>query len=167
MDSFLKSVPATKKTIAFIALDPIVGEKLEFVGRDDSTIWLIGRKHYNAPLPSLGNFAEPNKEMIKELIGSAEQSLKKLGGLEIVGKGRAIRPATDSIIPIISKVEAKDVSDNRCISEEAGRELSGAYVSWDHGSYGLTFIAKFVKNLPVWLTFPPPFEKKKLAPRRF
>ena len=55
-----------------------------------------------------------------------------------MGKGRAIRPATDSVIPIISKVEAKDISDNRYISEEAGRELSGAFVSWGHGAYGLT-----------------------------
>jgi len=27
--------------------------------------------------------------------------------------------------------------------------------------------ARLVKNLPAWLTSPPPFEKKKLAPRRF
>jgi hypothetical protein len=136
--SFSKSVPSNKKKIAFITLDNIVGKKHEFVGRDDGTIWLIGRKDYSASLPSLGNFAEPNEEMIKELIGRAEQSLKKLGVLEIVGKGRAIRPATDSVIPIISEVEAKDISDNRCISEEAGRELNRAFVSWGHDAYGLT-----------------------------
>ena len=55
-----------------------------------------------------------------------------------MGKGRAIRPATDSIIPLIPKVEAKDIFDNRCILEEADRELSAAFVSWGHGSYGLT-----------------------------
>jgi hypothetical protein len=97
---------------------------------------LIGRKDYNASLPSLGHFAEPNEEMIKELIGLAEQSLKKLGKLEIVGKGRAIRPATDSIIPNESRSERHP--NNRCISEEAGRELSGAFVSWGHSAYGLT-----------------------------
>jgi len=48
---FRDPFPATKKTIAFIALDDIVGEKLELVGRDDGTIWLIGRKDYNASLP--------------------------------------------------------------------------------------------------------------------
>jgi hypothetical protein len=45
---------------------------------------------------------------------------------------------TDSVISIILKVEAKDNSDNRCISEEAGRDLSEAFVSWAHGAYGLT-----------------------------
>ena len=135
---FRKPFPTTRKTIAFIALDDIVGEKLEFVGRDDGTIWLIGRKDYNASLPSLGHLAEPNEEMIKELIGRAEQSLEKLGRswrLWVKDGLFGLR----LIIPIISKVEAKDISDNKCLLEEDGRELIGAFVSWGHGSYGLTF----------------------------
>jgi hypothetical protein len=71
LDSVSKSVPSNKEDDSVHRTD-IVGEKLEFVGRDDGTSWLIGRKDYNTSLPSLGSFAEPNEEMIKELIGRAE-----------------------------------------------------------------------------------------------
>jgi hypothetical protein len=35
------------------------------------------------------------------------------------------------------------------------------------GTLKVSCTARLVKNLPAWLTSPPPFEKKKLAPRRF
>jgi len=120
---FRNPLPATKRTIAFITLDDISGRKTRTCRRDGDTIWLIGSKDYNPAIPSLGNFAEPNEEMIKELIGRAEQILEKLGELEIVGKGRAIRLATDSIIPIISKVEAKDISDNSVYRKRLAESL--------------------------------------------
>lgn len=139
---FRNPFPLTKKSIAFIALDDIVDEKLEFTGRNDGTIWLIGRKDSNATLPPLGKVASPNGAMINELIDRAKRHLSFVAGevgqdgatLEIIDKGRAIRPATNSLLPIISSVKAEDLSDDVGSSSDS----SGVFVSWGHGSYGLT-----------------------------
>ena len=59
--------PTIQKSVAFVAFNGIVGEKLEFAGRNDGTIWVCGRKNLSASLPSLGLIAEPDEKMIKNL----------------------------------------------------------------------------------------------------
>lgn len=127
-------LPVSQKSLASIALDDIVGEKSEFTGRNDGTIWIIGSKdHKNATLPPLGQFADPDPTMIEELISRAREYVEPAFGsvkqtetrLEIVDKGRAIRPAANSLLPIISQVEADDLSG----SNSASSGSSNVFVS--------------------------------------
>ncbi|KAI1127493.1 nucleotide-binding domain-containing protein [Nemania abortiva] len=117
---FRNPFPVTDQSIAFIALDGIVGEKLEFAGREDGTIWLIGRKDYNTSLPPLGESAKPDPSLVEELTDRAKEYLRRgcradhqfCETVEIIGTGRGIRPAASSLLPIISQVKGKDIADS-------------------------------------------------------
>ena len=61
--------PTTQET-AFVSLEGIISEKLEFAGRNDGTIWVCGRINFTASLPP-GQIAEPDEAMIEELSGCA------------------------------------------------------------------------------------------------
>lgn len=129
---------------AFVALDGIVEEKLEVVGRQDGTIWLIGRKDGKATLSAPGTNASPNETMIDELLGRARAYLreparkdsvthKDCAPFPILSTGRGIRPGRTSLLPIISQVPGPMISTDNVRSE-----ASGVFINWGHGSYGLT-----------------------------
>ncbi|ROV88946.1 hypothetical protein VPNG_10198 [Cytospora leucostoma] len=57
-------LPVSQKSLAFIALDDIVGEKSEFTGRNDGTIWITGRKdHKSATLKCFHRWVNPQIQM--------------------------------------------------------------------------------------------------------
>jgi len=110
--------PTTQKSIAFVSLANVIGQKLEFAGRDDGTIWVCDRRDFTASLPAPGEIAEPDERMIEELCGHAQRWLdlewrcteKYVDGFQLVSKGRAFRLATKSGLPVISKVAPSDLT---------------------------------------------------------
>ncbi|MCJ1334527.1 hypothetical protein MMC10_011239 [Thelotrema lepadinum] len=144
---FKNPYPVTEKSNAFVALDGIIGEKLEFTGRDDGTIWLIGRKDNNAALPAPGANASASDVMIEELKGRAERYLRSTpsemgkGFIKIyplLSTGRGIRPGRQSLLPIISEVPTAHISNLSSSASSTGSDSSGVFINWGHGSYGLT-----------------------------
>lgn len=138
--------PTIQKSVAFVSFNGIVGEKLEFAGRNDGTIWVCGRKNLTASLPPLGFIAEPDERMIKDLTDSARTFLnwncrcaaKHVGELQIVNKGRAFRPTTKSGLPVISEVIPSDLTSVLASTFRGLKSSSTVFVCWGHGSYGLT-----------------------------
>ncbi len=104
--------PTTRKTVAFVSLKGLIGEKLEYAGRNNGTIWACGWRNFTASLPPPGQIAKPDEAMIEELIGRARTWLKlkcmcaenHVDELQLVSKGRAFRPETTSGLPVISEV---------------------------------------------------------------
>ena len=138
--------PTTLESVAFVTLDNIVGEKLEFAGRDDGTIWTCGRRNFTASLPPPGEIAEPDESMIEELSDGCRRWLnskcrcaeKHSDGFQLISKGRAFRPATKSGLPVISKVAPSDLTSIPIDAAQTPESSSGVFVCWGHGSYGLT-----------------------------
>ena len=58
---FRNQHPVTNKSVAFVGLNDIVGEKLEFAGRNDGTIWVCGAKDHKGALPPLGSKGPPKR----------------------------------------------------------------------------------------------------------
>ncbi|KAL8835396.1 MAG: hypothetical protein Q9170_003324 [Blastenia crenularia] len=135
--------PTTQKTIAYVSFQGILAEKLEFAGRNDGTIWVCGRRDFTAPLPPPGQNAEPDERLIEELFGRAQTLLnskcrctrKHDDELQLLSKGRAFRPATQSGLPIMSEVTPSDLTS---YPAQGSSSSSGVFVCWGHGSYGLT-----------------------------
>ncbi|KAI0859126.1 hypothetical protein F4860DRAFT_483965 [Xylaria cubensis] len=145
--------PTTQATTAFVSFADMAGEKIEFAGRNDGTIWACGRRNFTANLPPPGDQQEPDEAVIDELAGyarkwinwqcncnSVENQQNNHNSLELVGKGRAFRPATPSGLPIIDKVSPVDLTANpaSCNTSLASGVPNGVFVCWGHGSYGLT-----------------------------
>ena len=55
-------------SIGQIILDDVVGHQLEFVGRDDGTIWISGLNNTKTPLVDVGDVVEPDRPAIDKLI---------------------------------------------------------------------------------------------------
>lgn len=93
-----------------------------------------------------GQTADPDKDIIEELLGRARKWLnytcscmeRHWDRLQLVSKGRAFRPATKSGIPVISEVKPSDLTGDLTISASNPKSSSGVFVCWGHGSYGLT-----------------------------
>ncbi|KAI0199311.1 hypothetical protein F4808DRAFT_214239 [Astrocystis sublimbata] len=147
--------PTTQATTAFVTFANIVGDKMEFAGRDDGTIWACGRRNYSAELPSPGRQQDPDEGLVGELSRYAQRWInwqcscvaaeKHQGNhdfkeAEPIGKGRAFRPATVSGLPVIDQVSPTDLTRNTFgyNSSLVHRHASGVFVCWGHGSYGLT-----------------------------
>lgn len=56
-----------------VFLDGIVGHKLEFVGREDKTIWVCAQTNPLANLPSLGSIDQPDPSIISKLMTCANR----------------------------------------------------------------------------------------------
>ncbi|KAI0431089.1 hypothetical protein F5Y09DRAFT_341030 [Xylaria sp. FL1042] len=108
---------------AFVSFANIVGEKMEFAGRNDGTIWACGPRNSTANLPPPGHQEEPDEIVIDELAGyarkwidcqcnciSGENHHDDHNSTELIGEGRAFRPATPSGLPIIDKVCPPDLT---------------------------------------------------------
>lgn len=138
--------PTTQASTAFVSFANIIGEKLEFAGRDDGTIWVCGRRNLTAPLPSPGTLDEPDEKLVEELSGRARDWLNwqcnctktHHDSFQLVSKGRAFRPATKSGLPIISEVASSELSSSATTDGQDAKSSSGVFVCWGHGSYGLT-----------------------------
>ncbi|KAG5787673.1 hypothetical protein H9Q69_013257 [Fusarium xylarioides] len=131
---------ATPESMAFVSFEPLIGEKFEFAGRDDGTIWVCGRRNFDATLPSPGQSDEPDKELIHGLSGYARKWLNwnrtrhewHCDDVQILKQGRAFRPATQSGLPVMSEVKFSD------ITPKDAPLPTGIFVCWGHGSWGLT-----------------------------
>ncbi|KAF5710355.1 NADH oxidase [Fusarium mundagurra] len=130
----------TPESTAFVSFAPLIGEKFEFAGRNDGTIWTCGRRNFDATLPSPGHSDEPDKGLIQEMTECARKWLSlnctchegNCDDVQILSKGRAFRPATRSGLPVISEVKSSD------ITQKNASLPTGIFVCWGHGSWGLT-----------------------------
>ncbi|CZR48942.1 uncharacterized protein FPRO_12382 [Fusarium proliferatum ET1] len=131
---------ATLESTAFVSFEPLIGEKFEFAGRNDGTIWACGRRNFEATLPSPGQSNEPDQELIQEISELAHKWLNlncthpewHCDDVQILGKGRAFRRATESGLPVMSEVTSSG------ISPKDASVPTGIFVCWGHGSWGLT-----------------------------
>jgi len=141
---FRNQNPVAKNSVAFVGLNDIVGEKLEFAGRNDGTIWVCGAKDHTGMLPSLGSRCLPDAARIAELTGRAYRFLRvhnaddsdALEELEVVALGRAFRPVTLSGRPMMALVESDKLSHHSGLHAD-GRG-GNVFLCWGHGSWGLT-----------------------------
>ena len=141
---FRNQNPVAKSSVAFVGLNDIVEEKLEFAGRNDGTIWVCGAKDHTGTLPSLGSRGLPDAAMIAELTGRAYRFLRVHNAddpdafreLEVVALGRAFRPVTRSGRPMMAMVEPDKLSHHNGIYAEKRR--GNVFLCWGHGSWGLT-----------------------------
>lgn len=140
----------TQSTVGFVSFAPLLGEKIEFAARNDGTVWACGRRNIDADLPSPDLLGEPDEKLINELIDHARGWLNwnctcdlaaethhTAREFQLVGQGRAFRPATESGLPTISGVSASGLTDANGTADPASNP-SGVFVCWGHGSYGLT-----------------------------
>lgn len=129
--------PLSKRSVGAVYLDEIVGQKLEFAGRNDHTIWATGEKSYFGEVPDLGHVPTPDLGSLAKLRNYSDTFLTRSHGpkqeLRVIGSGRAYRPATETQLPIIASVPGCRLSGNRC---ENGK--TGVYINSGHGSYGVT-----------------------------
>jgi len=141
---FRNQNPVAKKSVAFVGLNDIVGEKLEFAGRNDGTVWVCGAKDLKGTLPALGSRGLPDAARIAELTGRAYRFLRLHSAdyadafkeLEVVALGRAFRPVTLSGRPMMGMVEPDRLSHhNGFRADERGGNV---FLCWVHGSWGLT-----------------------------
>src|SRR4051812_12861546 len=120
-----------------MGLDDIIGEKLEFAGRSDGTIWVCGRRNHTGSLMPLGKSAQADAKMIAELTGRAYRFLTvhnpespiNFEELEVIGLGRAFRPATPSGRPIMSMVARSQLS----VATTCNNIPGNVFLCWGHG----------------------------------
>ncbi|KAF5591113.1 FAD dependent oxidoreductase [Fusarium pseudoanthophilum] len=128
------------QSTAFVSFEPLIREKFEFAGRNDGTIWVCGRRNFDATLPSPGQSDEPDKDLIHGLSGYARKWLYlnctchkgDCDDVQILNKGRAFRPATKTGLPAMSEIKSSDITPKHASLP------TGIYVCWGHGSWGLT-----------------------------
>lgn len=138
--------PSTEKSIAFIGLNNIVHEKLEFAGRDDGTIWVCGRRDTPGALVPLGTAGEVNVRMVAELTGRSYRFLQvqrnddpeSFEELQVESLGRSFRPCTRSGLPMMSAVSLSQLCERSSRREFHAEGASNVFLCWGHGSYGLT-----------------------------
>ncbi|KND89974.1 hypothetical protein TOPH_05321 [Tolypocladium ophioglossoides CBS 100239] len=136
----------TQGSVAFVSFNGLIGEKFEFAGRNDGTIWACGRRNLTAALPSPSQLDTPDQKVIEELRGRAREWLnwgcncaeKHANDFQVVDQGRAFRPATKSGLPIMSEVLSSDISTKGTEDSQAATGSSQVFVCWGHGSWGLT-----------------------------
>jgi glycine/D-amino acid oxidase-like deaminating enzyme len=126
-------------------LDGIVDHKMEFVGRNDKTIWVCAQPNPSATLPPLGSVPQPDFTMISELMAYANRFIdlsqdyhgqKHRLKLLVLNKGCAFRPSTKSGLPIIAAVpRSKLVHGWRF--DQSDEAPSGIFVATGHGPHGI------------------------------
>lgn len=130
----------TPKTVACVFFDDIVGEKLEYAGQNDETMWVCGRRNHTAKLPPPEAEQEPEEGLVSQLVKYSEKFVRlsegsdaeNNDGIRILETGRAFRPSTASGLPFITAVPARHLSPSKC-----GQD-TGVFVCYDHGSYGMS-----------------------------
>ena len=133
--------PVEEKSTASVFFNHIVGEKLEFSGRNDGTIWVCGRTNPSAKLPPLGTEALPDTDLLADLTDYSrrfvrESEISEKGGPRVVAKGRAFRPVRQSGLPLITSVSAQSLASQATFSSI--RQRSGVFICYGHGSYGVS-----------------------------
>lgn len=129
--------PLSKRSVGAVYLDKIVGQKLEFAGRNDHTIWATGEKSQFGEVPDLGHVPTPDPSSLAKLRNYSDTFLIRPHGpkqeLRVIGRGRAYRPATQSQLPIIASVP-----DCRLSGNQGENGNTSVYINSGHGSYGVT-----------------------------
>ena len=137
---FKNPKPRSAQSIAAVYLDDIVGEKLEFAGRNDHTIWATGERSRIGKVPLLGETPEPDQDNLDKLLANANVFLKHgqgdNSGLKIVSLGRSYRPTTQTGLPLIGGVPPERLSPGGSIWSVNSTRKS-VYVNFGHGSHGL------------------------------
>ena len=117
-----------------------MGEKLEFAGRNDHTIWATGERSHIGAVPKVGQTPEPDQASLKKLHANATVFLKHGQGndceLRVLSQGRSYRPTTQSGLPIIAGVPAGRLAAGSPVWPLKAVRKS-VYVNFGHGSHGL------------------------------
>ena len=131
--------PFSEKSIAGVYFNDIVGQKLEFAGRNDHTIWTTGEKSDAGKVPSVGDTPQPDPSKLAKLRAYADIMLKHprtSGGrqrLHVVSQGRSYRPATWNSLPVIAGIPSYNLTTREC-----GQARPKIFINSGHGSYGVT-----------------------------
>ena len=130
---FKSPTSADDHSVAAVYLDNLVGQKLEFAGRNDHTIWATGKERQTGTLPKAGQVPSPDQEALQSLKAYARTYLRP--GYQTIDKGRSYRPANRNQLPVIAGVPAA-----RLYKKERAKCCGkvSVFINSGHGSYGVT-----------------------------
>ena len=126
-----------------VIFDDVVGHQLEFVGRNDGTIWISGLNNTVKCLGEVKGSERPDEDAIVRLIEYARRFLlaSESGSLGLVATGRTYRPTIDRQLPIITRVDPRRLCSN---ASEGNHPVAnthgpagGVFVCSGHGTSGI------------------------------
>ncbi len=131
-----------------VLFDDYVEHQLEFVGRNDGTIWISGLDNRVKCLGDVKGSEIPDEDAISRLLGYARRFLltsetEKRDDLDVVATGRTYRPTIDRDLPIIAHINPRKLcpvkqSDSKEAVADVDDPAGGVFVCSGHGRYGIT-----------------------------
>ena len=131
-----------------VIFDDYVEHQLEFVGRNDGTIWISGLNNAVKCLKEVKGSDTPDEDAISRLLGYARRFLhasetEKGDDLDVIATGRTYRPTIDRELPIIARVDPKILcpvkqSDGNGRVADTDGPVGCVFVCSGHGRYGIT-----------------------------
>ena len=131
-----------------VIFDDYVEHQLEFVGRNDGTIWISGLNNTVECLGEVKGSYTPDEDAISRLIGYARRFLlasetEKRDDLDVVATGRTYRPTIDRDLPIIAHIDPRKLcpvkqSHSKDAIADMDDPAGGLFVCSGHGRYGIT-----------------------------
>ena len=132
-----------------VIFDEVVGHQLEFVGREDGTIWISGLNNTVKCLGEVKGSVIPDEDAIlkfteyaRRFLLASESESEKCGNLGVVATGRTYRPTIDRELPIITRVDPRTLcsvkpSDGNYPVVNSRGPAGGVFVCSGHGTYGI------------------------------
>ena len=131
-----------------VIFDDLVEHQLEFVGRNDGTIWISGLDNRVKCLGDVKGREIPDEDAISRLLEYARRFLlasetEKADDLDVVATGRTYRPTIDRELPIITRIDPRKIcpvkqSDSNDAVAVMDGPAGGVFVCSGHGRYGIT-----------------------------
>ena len=131
-----------------IIFDDYVEHQLEFVGRNDGTIWISGLDNRVKRLGDVKGSEVPDEDAFSMLSGYARRFLlasemEEGDDPDVLATGRTYRPTIDRELPIIAHVDPRKLcpvnqTDGNCPVGDLDGPPGGVFVCSGHGRYGIT-----------------------------
>ena len=149
-----------KNSTGQVILDDIVNHQLEFVSRNDGTVWISGLNNTRTPIDDVHNPIKPDLDAIETLREYANKFLasspaNQSGDIKTIKSGRTYRPTIGRDFPIITKVAPRMLMSPVGISDfqdscRSSYGSGGVFVNTGQGKFGISMglgSGKFMSQL--------------------